>query len=67
MVRLRYYAHYAETDPLFRSGHVATWQVFDRENVDKSGAVRAVAMCVGKRAAYEIRDALNFDEQVLAR
>jgi hypothetical protein len=55
----RFYAQCTETSTLFASKWSTSWQIFDREWPDKQGEDQPICMCVSRREAFRIRDALN--------
>jgi hypothetical protein len=55
----RFYAQCTETAPLFGSKYPTSWQIFDRECPDKQGEDQPICMCVSRKEAFRIRDALN--------
>lgn len=57
----RYFAQSTETNRVFASRHITSWQVFDRyyQDVFDPNLPKPVALCVDRPTAFMIRDLLN--------
>lgn len=61
----RYYACWYEPDEVSCAEPRNGWYVFDRERFDNEGRLVPIALCVTRNVAFNIRDALNADEERL--